>query len=73
MAQDEVRPLAWLGGKRPTTTAALIFHNARLSKAETEDLSLFVTPIRLQVARRRLMDDLLWTRRQAEPSPCNDN
>lgn len=73
MAQDEVQPRGWRGGTRPATTAAMILRIGRLSDEETANPSLFATPSRLQVARRRLVNGLHCNTRQGDPSASNDN
>ena len=73
MPDDEVQPLFGTSGPPMAGTAGALLRRIRLSRAETADISLFIAPGRLQVARRRLVAGLGAGRRLPQALPCNDN
>lgn len=73
MPRDEVQPLVGMSGPQIAGTASALLRRIRLSRAETADISLFMAPNRLQVARKLLVSGLFAGTIPSEPLPCNDN
>ena len=58
---------------QPGTTADGLLRIARLTKAESLDVGLFIAPSRLRLVRRMRMTGLLWSAPLPDPAPDNDN
>ncbi|RYJ02011.1 MAG: hypothetical protein EON47_08890 [Acetobacteraceae bacterium] len=73
MPSDEVQPLVGMSEPQVAGTAGALLRLIRLSRAETADISLFIAPGRLPLARQRLMAGLFAGQPPQGTRPCNDN